>query len=108
MRINPLYTRQETLDDNTVVQTQWGYCRAQNAVRLGYCANILVALVGLLLVLHLAREGLALCVLVGASFGCAYVAEQLQPSPLQRYCMYMSILFTIGAYALMASLSLGG
>lgn len=106
--MQPLYTRQESTEDGIITQTQWGYCREQNAVRLGYCANILVALVGLILVAWLSKTGLWICALVGASFGCAYVAEQLWPSLLQVYVMVGSIAFTVSAYLVMLALAFWG
>lgn len=78
MNIRPLYTRQESSEEGVITQTQWGYCREQNTVRLGYCVNVLAALMGLVLMLKGSVAGIWVCALVGASFGVAYFSEQMQ------------------------------
>ena len=98
MNIHPLYTRQESTDDGVVVQTSWGYCREQNAVRLGYAVNVLAALVGLLSTFLGRPEGLWICLCVGASFGVAYFSEQL-PMPWRQRLALASVGFTVCAYA---------
>lgn len=106
MNIRPLYTRQESTDDGVVMQTTWGYCRQQNAVRLGYAVNILAALVGLLLV-HLGRpEGLWACIFVGASWGGFYFSEQ-SPDPWRLRLAWTGVAFTVCAYLAVLRAALG-
>lgn len=79
MQINPLYIRQQEQDDGAMLQTQWGYCKQQNAVRLGYCVSVLAAVMGLMLIFKGRVEvGLLMDILVGAGFGAAYFAEQME------------------------------
>lgn len=105
--MKPLYTRQYEEPDGAIMQMSWGYCREQNAVRLGYAVNILAALVGLTLVLLRAKEGLWICAMVGASFGIAYFAEQLRASCLRGYLQGASIAATVFAYLVILMLALG-
>lgn len=108
--MEPLYIKQYEDTDGSTVQMRWGYCREQNAVRLGYSANILVALVGLILMSKGALIGIWVCALVGASFGVAYATEQMA-SPVIRFTWgpkvllalplpFLAVLFTMAAYLL--------
>jgi hypothetical protein len=106
--MEPLHTRQYEEKDGSIIQTRWGYCREQNAVRLGYCVNLLAALIGLILVFHLSRVGLWICSAVAGSLGSAYFAEQLKPSALQGYLQATGITFTVSAYMLILALAIGG
>lgn len=107
MQINPLFIKQTSTDDGVVVQTQWGYCRQQNAVRLGYAVNILAALVGLLLI-HVGRleEGLWACLFVGASWGSFYFSEQC-PDPWRLRLAWPGVAFTVCAYLAVLRSALG-
>lgn len=105
MNIRPLHTRQESTDDGVVVQTSWGYCRQQNAVRLGYAVNILAALVGLVLVPRLV--GLWMCVLVGASFGATYFAEQMPEGKARLALAWAGVGFSVASYIVAVCAALG-
>lgn len=105
--MTPLYSQQKEMDDGSMLLTQWGYCREQNAVRLGYAVNILAALVGLLLVLRGAAWGLGICVLVGASFGACYFGEQAPSGAMRSRLLWASIACTVCAYLAMTMIALG-
>ena len=80
------------------------YDRIKNAVIIGYCANILAGLMGLVLMAtgHI-HAGASVCSLVGASFGAAYMAEQASEKirgMLQSVCVactFAAYLFTLMA-----------
>jgi hypothetical protein len=101
--MTPLYSQQKELEDGSMLLTQWGYCRSQNAVRLGYAVNIVAVLMGLFLTPK--EAGLLICVLTGASFGATYFAEQL-PSPWQLRLAWAGIVFTVCAYAVALKVAL--
>ena len=110
--MTPLYTKQYEDPDGAIMQTSWGYCREQNAVRLGYAVNILAALVGLILVFLRAKQGLWVCLFVGASFGAAYFFEQAGPIHIKKPLFtlslhWFSVFFTLCAYLPILMLALG-
>ena len=113
--MTPLYTKQHEEPDGAIMQMSWGYCREQNAVRLGYAVNILAALVGLILVFLRAKQGLWICLFVGASFGAAYFFEQVGPIRVKwgdsllftLSLHWFSIFFTLCAYMTILMLALG-
>ena len=80
------------------------YDRIKNAVLIGYCANILAGLMGLVLMAtgHI-HAGASVCSLVGVSFGMAYVAEQSSEKirgmlqPICAACTFSAYLFTLTA-----------
>lgn len=102
--MTPLYSHQTELSDGTTLLKQWGYCREQNAVRLGYAVNILAVLVGLSLVPR--SHGLWMCLLIGASFGATYFAEQLS-RPWQTRLAWLGVVFTVCAYLVALRAALG-
>jgi len=101
--MTPLYSHQTELKDGSTLLKQWGYCREQNAMRLGYAVNILAVLMALFLAPR--DSGMMICVLIGASFGATYFSEQLQ-RPWQLRLALLGIAFTVCAYivALMVAL----
>lgn len=103
MHINPLHMRQEPTGNGGAIQTSWGYDRGQNAVRLGYCANFLAALMGLVLIAtgHI-HAGVPAGLLVGASFGFAYVAEQMPDGKKRSTLVLCAAAMTVAAYLLLA------
>jgi hypothetical protein len=103
--MTPLYSQQKEMDDGSMLLTQWGYCRAQNAVRLGYAVNILAALVGLLLVPRLV--GLWVCILVGASFGATYFTEQMPEGKARMSLAWAGPIFTVASYLVAVCAALG-
>ena len=108
MQINPLYTKQESTEDGVVLQTQWGYCRQQNAVRIGYCVNFLAALMGLVLILKGSPIGVVMDVLVGVSFGAAYFSEQLPGGFKRGLLVGASIACVVCAYIAALAVVVGG
>lgn len=108
MHINPLHTRQESTEDGIITQTQWGYCKQQNAVRIGYCVNFLAALMGLVLIIMGHKAGLVMDVLVGMSFGAAYFAEHLPYGFKRGLLTGASIACVVCAYITAIALAMGG
>lgn len=92
----PLYIKQTELPDGSMLLMQWGYCRSQNAVRLGYAVNILAVLIGLVLVPRLV--GLWMCIMVGASFGATYFSELMPESKAHLALAWGGVAFTVAAY----------
>jgi len=66
-------------DDGSTWKVSWGYCHQNNARMLGYAANILAAVLGLVLLCMGRKTGLYVAVAVGVSFGYAWVAESFGP-----------------------------
>lgn len=103
--MKPLYSKQTEFSDGSTLLRQWGYCREQNAVRLGYTVNILAALIGMLFVPR--SSGLWICILVGASFGATYFAEQMPEGKARMSLAWAGVSFTVASYLVAVCAAVG-
>lgn len=88
-------------EDGTFWEKEFGYCHQNNARLIGYAANILAAVLGLVLLCLGRHVGLYVVEAIGVSFGFAWVAEGLHAEGRRGLFVSLgAVAATVAAYIL--------